>query len=275
MARCVVLRAQDAAVRLRSGRWSQRDSNPRPPPCKRALSQLSYGPSGDVGPARQCPWLGGHKRAARTTRGCARIALSERARNEMAEDRDGDEPVGERGSRQVAAGGRGGRRRGGGGRRAQAGPARRGLEPRHRPPLLRARLRPAGARRRPPGGLLDARIARSRSRSRSSSSDGKIHVFSGYRIQHNGARGPYKGGDPLSPRGRHRRGARAGLADDLEDRRRRHPVRRRQGRRQLPRRPARALRGPDDHPLVHGQGPEGPRARPATYPRPTSTRTPR
>jgi len=24
--------------------------------------------------------------------------------------------------------------------------------------------------------------------------DGKIHVFSGYRIQHNGARGPYKGG---------------------------------------------------------------------------------
>src|SRR3954465_4016681 len=25
-------------------------------------------------------------------------------------------------------------------------------------------------------------------------SDGKTHVFSGYRIQHNGARGPYKGG---------------------------------------------------------------------------------
>src|SRR5437588_13046125 len=24
--------------------------------------------------------------------------------------------------------------------------------------------------------------------------DGKIHVFSGYRVQHNGARGPYKGG---------------------------------------------------------------------------------
>ena len=23
--------------------------------------------------------------------------------------------------------------------------------------------------------------------------DGKIHVFSGYRVQHNGARGPYKG----------------------------------------------------------------------------------
>ena len=25
-------------------------------------------------------------------------------------------------------------------------------------------------------------------------SDGKIHVFSGFRVQHNGARGPYKGG---------------------------------------------------------------------------------
>src|SRR3954447_9287754 len=25
-------------------------------------------------------------------------------------------------------------------------------------------------------------------------SDGKIHVYSGYRVQHNGARGPYKGG---------------------------------------------------------------------------------
>ena len=24
--------------------------------------------------------------------------------------------------------------------------------------------------------------------------DGKIHVFTGYRVQHNGARGPYKGG---------------------------------------------------------------------------------
>ena len=24
--------------------------------------------------------------------------------------------------------------------------------------------------------------------------DGKIHVFTGYRVQHNSARGPYKGG---------------------------------------------------------------------------------
>jgi glutamate dehydrogenase (NAD(P)+) len=30
-------------------------------------------------------------------------------------------------------------------------------------------------------------------------SDGKIHVFSGYRVQHNGARGPYKGGVRYHP----------------------------------------------------------------------------
>src|SRR5512132_804341 len=30
-------------------------------------------------------------------------------------------------------------------------------------------------------------------------SDGRIHVFSGYRIQHNGARGPYKGGVRFHP----------------------------------------------------------------------------
>ena len=32
--------------------------------------------------------------------------------------------------------------------------------------------------------------------------DGKIHVYSGYRIQHNGARGPYKGGIRFHPGGR-------------------------------------------------------------------------
>ena len=31
------------------------------------------------------------------------------------------------------------------------------------------------------------------------SADGKIHVFSGYRVQHNGARGPYKGGVRYHP----------------------------------------------------------------------------
>jgi glutamate dehydrogenase (NAD(P)+) len=30
-------------------------------------------------------------------------------------------------------------------------------------------------------------------------SDGKLHVFSGYRVQHNGARGPYKGGIRFHP----------------------------------------------------------------------------
>src|SRR5215211_8159778 len=30
-------------------------------------------------------------------------------------------------------------------------------------------------------------------------SDGKIHVFSGFRVQHNGARGPYKGGIRFHP----------------------------------------------------------------------------
>jgi hypothetical protein len=29
--------------------------------------------------------------------------------------------------------------------------------------------------------------------------DGKVHVFSGYRVQHNGARGPYKGGIRFHP----------------------------------------------------------------------------
>jgi glutamate dehydrogenase (NAD(P)+) len=29
--------------------------------------------------------------------------------------------------------------------------------------------------------------------------DGKIHVFSGFRVQHNGARGPYKGGIRYHP----------------------------------------------------------------------------
>ena len=41
-----------------------------------------------------------------------------------------------------------------------------------------------------------------------------------------------QGRHPLPPRGRHRRGPRARLDDDLEDRDRRRPLRRRQGRRQ-------------------------------------------
>ena len=65
-------------------------------------------------------------------------------------------------------------------------------------------------------------------------SDGKTHVFSGYRIQHNGARGPYKGGIRFHPE------------VDIDEVRALaslmtwktavvgHPVRRRQGRRELP-----------------------------------------
>ena len=70
-----------------------------------------------------------------------------------------------------------------------------------------------------------------------------------------------QGRHPLPPRGRPRRGARARHADDVEDRGRRDPVRRRQGRREL--RPARARRGraAADHALVHRQDREG--ARPA------------
>ena len=67
--------------------------------------------------------------------------------------------------------------------------------------------------------------------------DGKIHVFSGYRVQHNGARGPYKGGIRYHPE------------VDLDEVRALatlmtwktavvgHPVRRRQGRRQRATRP--------------------------------------
>ena len=58
--------------------------------------------------------------------------------------------------------------------------------------------------------------------------NGDVAVFSGFRIQHNSARGPMKGGLRFPPeRGRGRR-ARAGLTHDLEDRCREHPVRRRE-----------------------------------------------
>ena len=93
-------------------------------------------------------------------------------------------------------------------------------------------------------------------------SDGKIHVYSGYRIQHNGARGPYKGGVRFHPEVDVDEVRALASPDDLEDRGRRGAVRRRQGRRQLPRRPAGALRAPEDHALLHGQGREGARANP-------------
>ena len=103
--------------------------------------------------------------------------------------------------------------------------------------------------------------------------DGKIHVYSGYRVQHNGARGPYKGGLRYHPEvdldevralamlmtwktaivGIPYGGAKGGIdcpGDQL---------------------------APDelqvDHALVHGQDRQGRSARTATSWRPTSTRT--
>ena len=93
-------------------------------------------------------------------------------------------------------------------------------------------------------------------------SDGKIHTYSGYRIQHNGARGPYKGGIRFHPEvdvdemralaslmtwktavaNMPFGGAKGGIncpADELEPR-----------------------RAPEDHPLVHGQDREDPRPDP-------------
>ena len=63
--------------------------------------------------------------------------------------------------------------------------------------------------------------------------DGRIHVYSGYRVQHNDGARAVQGRHPLPPGGRPRRGARARAAHDVEDRDRRRPVRRREGRRQL------------------------------------------
>ena len=90
-------------------------------------------------------------------------------------------------------------------------------------------------------------------------SDGKIHVFFGYRVQHNGARGPYKGGVRYHPE------------VDLDEVRALamlmtwktalvgHSLRGGQGRHQLPRRRSRDLGAAKDHTLVHGQGREGAR----------------
>ena len=86
---------------------------------------------------------------------------------------------------------------------------------------------------------------------------------------------PVQGRRPLPPGGRHRRGPRPRLADDLEDRRRRRSLRRRQGRRQLPGRRPQPGRAPDDHALASSTRSTRCSARPATSRRPTSTPTPR
>ena len=63
--------------------------------------------------------------------------------------------------------------------------------------------------------------------------DGRIEVFTGYRVQHSLASGPGQGRHPLRSRRHAGRGARAGRVDDLEVRRGEHSVRRRQGRNHL------------------------------------------
>ena len=147
------------------------------------------------------------------------------------------------------------------GRRPQARAARRGLEPRHRPPLLRQGGRPPEASRRRPRRLLDPlpRGHRPDPRQVLRRQDPRL-----LRLPHPAQRRPrpLQGRHPLPPRGRRRRGPRPRLAHDLEDRRRERPVRRRQGRRQLRPLQAHPGRAPEGHPLVHGQDREGPRPHP-------------
>ncbi len=176
---------------------------------------------------------------------------------------DGDPDAGRRarGRRQVRPGGRGGEGRRRGGRRTQARATSRGVEPRHRPPLLRDRRRSPWAPGRSARRLLEPVSRGHRPDPRAPLRRQGPRLL---RLSHPAQRRPraLQGRRSLPPRGRHRRGSRPGLADDLEDRRRRRAVRRRQGRRQLPGRPARPRGGPEDHPLVHGQGREGARPHP-------------
>ena len=63
--------------------------------------------------------------------------------------------------------------------------------------------------------------------------NGEIEVFTGYRVQYNITLGPAKGGIRYHPDVIARRGDGARGVDDVEVRRRAHPVRRRQGRHHL------------------------------------------
>ena len=63
--------------------------------------------------------------------------------------------------------------------------------------------------------------------------NGKLEVFTGFRVQHSIARGPGERRHPLRPRCHARRSPRPGRLDDLEVRHRQHPLRRRERRRHL------------------------------------------
>ena len=60
--------------------------------------------------------------------------------------------------------------------------------------------------------------------------DGRIEVFTGYRVQHSHLARPRQGRRSLCPGCHARRGTRSGQLDDLEVRRRQYPLRRSQGR---------------------------------------------
>ena len=105
--------------------------------------------------------------------------------------------------------------------------------------------------------------------------DGKVHVFSGYRIQHNGARGPYKGGVRFHPE------------VDIDEVRAlaslmswktaiaNVPVRRRQGRRELSGRRPRAQLSSRRSPARSWTRSRRSSARPVTYRPRTLAPTPR
>ena len=79
------------------------------------------------------------------------------------------------------------------------GRPRRGLELRHRQPLVRPAPRTGWSCATTSARSCARPTARCRCRSPSRSATGKIHVFTGFRVQHNGARGPYKGGIRYHP----------------------------------------------------------------------------
>src|SRR4051812_40585394 len=72
------------------------------------------------------------------------------------------------------------------------------LQLRHRPPLVPRRGGPARTRRRHVRGHA-LRLPRGAGADPVRRTDGRIHVYAGYRVQHNGARGPYKGGIRYHP----------------------------------------------------------------------------